>query len=164
MSLLILTTGGTIDKIYFDAKSEFHVGEPQIGEILAEAGAGIPYRVRQLMRKDSLEMTAADRRKVREAITADEAESVVVTHGTDTMVETGRKLEGIAGKTIVLTGALHPARFRSSDAIFNIGMAVAAAQTMPPGVYIAMNGRVFPAAGVRKNRELNRFESLQEGE
>lgn len=156
--LRIFTTGGTIDKIYFDAKSEFEVGEPQIGDILREMGVQFPFEITSLMRKDSLDLTDADRALIRDAVAKDPAARVLITHGTDTMTETAAVLQGIASKTIVLTGALNPAKFRGSDAIFNIGGAVAAAQTLPPGVYIFMSGRVFDACKVRKNREKNRFE------
>ncbi|HEX2666940.1 MAG TPA: asparaginase domain-containing protein [Gammaproteobacteria bacterium] len=156
--LRIFTTGGTIDKIYFDAKSEYEVGEPQIGEILREMGVAFPFEMTSLMRKDSLDLTDADREAIRKAVLGDPAARVLITHGTDTMTETAAALQGIPGKTIVLTGSLNPARFRGSDAIFNIGGAVAAAQALPPGVYIFMSGRVFDAQKVRKNRDKNRFE------
>src|SRR5215469_2800277 len=155
--LRIFTTGGTIDKIYFDAKSEYEVGEPQIGEILREMGVGFPFEITSLMRKDSLDLTDQDREVVRKAVAADPAERVLITHGTDTMTETAKALQGIAGKTVVLTGSLNPSRFRGSDAIFNIGGAVAAAQAMPPGIYIFMSGRIFDALKARKNRDKNRF-------
>ena len=156
--LRIFTTGGTIDKIYFDAKSEYEVGEPQIGDILREMGVQFPFEITSLMRKDSLDMTDADRVLIREAVAKDPARRVLITHGTDTMTETAGALQGVGDKTIVLTGALNPAKFRGSDAIFNIGGAVAAAQSLPPGIYIFMNGRVFDARKVRKNRDKNRFE------
>lgn len=159
--LRIFTTGGTLDKIYFDAKSDYEVGEPQIGEILREMGAQMPFEITPLMRKDSLEMTAADRDLIRKAVQDCPETHVLITHGTDTMTETGAVLRDIPGKTIVLTGALNPARFRGSDAIFNIGGAIVAAQSLPPGVYIVMNGRVFDAQRVRKNRDQNRFEETQ---
>ena len=160
MRLKIFTTGGTIDKIYFDAQSDFEVGEPQIGRILADAQVAFDYEIEQLMRKDSLEMDDADRARIRRAVEASDTAHVLITHGTDTMVETAAALTGLPGKTVVLTGALNPARFDSSDAIFNIGLAVAAVQVCPPGVYIAMNGRVFTAGSVRKNQALKRFESI----
>ena len=150
---LIITTGGTIDKVYFDAKSEYEVGDPQIGEVLRLAHVALPYRVLPPMRKDSLEMTPADREAIRAAI---------LTHGTDTMTETGKALKGISGKTIVLTGALLPARFRDNDAIFNIGFALAAVQSLPDGVYIAMNGRIHDPERVRKDREQNCFVEIDE--
>ncbi|MGH8495224.1 MAG: asparaginase domain-containing protein [Gammaproteobacteria bacterium] len=159
--LKIFTTGGTIDKIYFDAQSDFEVGEPQIGRILGDAQVGFEYEIEQLMRKDSLEMDDVDRERIRQAVADESATRIVITHGTDTMVETAAVLDGLRDKTIVLTGSLNPARFDSSDAVFNIGLAVAAVQTSPPGVYIAMNGRVFDAREVRKNRSRNRFEAIE---
>lgn len=159
MDIVFVTTGGTIDKIYFDAMSRFEVGDTVIDTILREAGVGFIAHVIPLMRKDSLEIDAADRTAIRAAIAARPESRVVVTHGTDTMVETACALADVPGKTIVLTGALSPARFQSSDAVFNIGMAVAAVQTCPPGVWIAMSGQVFSHDRVRKNRELNRFEA-----
>ncbi len=156
----IFTTGGTIDKIYFDAKSDYKVGDPQIAELLRDANLTLDYRVTSLLRKDSLEMTDDDRQQIRDAIEASDATGIVVTHGTDTMIETGRRLQGITGKTIVLTGSMQPARFRSTDAIFNVASAITAAQTLPPGVYIAMNGRIFDPLSLRKNDDLNRFEEL----
>jgi len=158
--LRIFTTGGTIDKIYFDAKSEYEVGEPQIGEILREMGVAFPFEITSLMRKDSLDMTDADRDVIRRAVAADGAPRILITHGTDTMTDTAAALQGIGGKTVVLTGSLNPARFRGSDAIFNIGGAVAAVQSLPAGVYIFMNGRIFAALKVRKNRDKNRFEEI----
>ena len=157
--LCIVTTGGTIDKIYFDDKSDFQVGEPQIGHILDELGVAFRYNVIPIIRKDSLHITDADRALVRDAIAAQPASHVLVTHGTDSMVETARVLADLEGKTIVLTGALNPARFRGSDAEFNIGCAVGAVQSLPPGVYIAMNGRIWDPAKVRKNVDANRFEA-----
>jgi L-asparaginase len=143
--LCIVTTGGTIDKIYFDDKSDYQIGDPQIGRILDDLGVAFRYTEIPLLRKDSLHITDADRELLRSTIIAQDSAHVLVTHGTDTMVETARVLAGIAGKTIVLTGALNPARFRGSDAEFNIGTAVGAVQSLPPGVYIAMNGRIEAA-------------------
>lgn len=158
--LLIVTTGGTIDKVYFDDKSDYQVGEPQIGRILQELGVAFRFNVIPILRKDSLHIDAADRELLRATIAAQPMRRVLVTHGTDTMVETAAVLDGIAGKTIVLTGALNPARFRGSDAEFNIGTAVGAVQSLPAGVYIAMNGRVWDPRGVRKNVAANRFEAI----
>ncbi len=158
--LHVFTTGGTIDKIYFDAKSEYEIGEPQIGEILREVGVQFFFEITSLMRKDSLDMTMTDRGLIRDAVQVCPENHVLITHGTDTMTDTAALLTDIPGKTIVLTGALNPARFRGSDAIFNIGGAVVAAQSLPPGTYIVMNGRVFEALKVCKNREKNRFEDL----
>lgn len=156
--LTIVTTGGTIDKIYFDDKSDYKIGAPQIGDILTQLGVGFEFTVVPLLRKDSLQMEAADRALIRATIERQSDRHVLVTHGTDTMVDTARELAGLGDKVIVLTGALNPARFQGSDAVFNIGCAVAAVQTLPAGVYIAMNGRVWDPAKVRKNREANRFE------
>ncbi len=158
MQLEIFTTGGTIDKVYFDAKSSFEVGEPQIVEVLREANLSIDYQVTSLMRKDSLELTDEDREKVRQAVENSNTKQIIITHGTDTMIKTATFLSNIPGKTIVLTGAMQPARFRLTDAVFNIASAMMAAQTLPEGVYITMNGRVFNPSTSRKNVELNRFE------
>ncbi len=160
MQLEIFTTGGTIDKVYFDAKSKFEVGEPQILEVLREANLSIAYQVTPLMRKDSLELTDQDRALVRKAVEASTATRIVITHGTDTMTETAKALTGVTGKTIVLTGAMQPARFRFTDAVFNIASAMMAAQTLAEGVYITMNGQVFDPESTRKNVELNRFEAI----
>jgi len=158
MSIKIFTTGGTIDKLYFDAKSEFQVGKPQIGELLDEANVTFDYEVQPIMGKDSLDLTDDDRRLIADALRAETSTRILVTHGTDTIVETARKLLSIEGKTIVLTGSMQPARLRVSDAVFNIGYAMAATQLLPPGVYIAMNGRIFDPQLARKNVDLNRFE------
>ena len=159
MFIRFITTGGTIDKIYFDAMSQFEVGESQVRHILSEGLVGFDYDVVSLLQKDSLDMTDDDRKAIRDFIEDDDATHYVITHGTDTMPETAAALSGIAGKSIVLTGALSPARFRTTDAVFNVGMAVAAVQTVAPGVYIAMSGQIFEAGAVRKNRDENRFES-----
>jgi L-asparaginase len=159
-SLCIVTTGGTIDKIYFDDKSDYQVGEPQIGRILEELGVAFRFTVIPIIRKDSLHINQTDRELLRQTIAAQPARHVLVTHGTDTMVETAKVLAEIADKTIVLTGALNPARFRGSDAEFNIGTAVGAVQSLAPGVYIAMNGRVWDPRLVRKNVTANRFEAI----
>ena len=156
--LEIFTTGGTIDKVYFDAKSTFEVGDPQIEEVLREANLAIDYLVTSLMRKDSLELTDADRSMIRAAVEKTLSQQIVITHGTDTMINTAKNLGDIPGKTIVLTGAMQPARFRFTDAVFNIASAMMAAQTLPAGVYIAMNGRIFNPLTARKNVVLNRFE------
>jgi len=159
-TIKIVTTGGTIDKIYFDQKSQFQVGEPQISAVLAEANVTFRYEILSLLRKDSLEMTEVDRALIRDTIAADPNRLFVVTHGTDTMVETAKTLRGVAGKTIVLTGAMQPARFRLTDAVFNIACAVTAVQLLPEGVYIAMNGQVFLPERARKNVAENRFEEI----
>lgn len=158
MFIRFITTGGTIDKVYFDALSQFEIGESPLNAILGDALVNFDYEVVPMFRKDSLELTDDDRQKLKKFIEADDADWYVISHGTDTMVETADMLNDLPGRTIVLTGALSPARFRTTDAIFNVGMAVAAVQTAAPGVYIAMSGQVFAAGSVRKNRAENRFE------
>lgn len=160
MFIRFITTGGTIDKIYFDDLSSFQVGDSQVRHILTEGLVRFDFDVVALLQKDSLDITAADRKALRDYIAGDGATRYVITHGTDTMTETAEALSGIPGRTIVLTGALTPARFRYTDAVFNVGMAVAAVQVAGPGVYIAMNGQVFEAGTVRKNRDENRFEKV----
>lgn len=156
--LTIITTGGTIDKVYFDAKSDYQVGAPQIGEILEQLGVAFDFEVVPVLRKDSLDMTAADRAQIRAVVERQRHRHVIITHGTDSMVDTARALANLPGKTIVLTGALNPARFQGSDAVFNIGCAVGAVQSLGEGVWIAMNGCIWDPAHVRKNRAANRFE------
>ncbi len=162
MYIRFISTGGTIDKVYFDALSQFEVGDSQLEYILTEGLVAFDYDVVPLLRKDSLELTDEDRQELRDFIAANDALRFVITHGTDTMVQTAAVISGIAGKSIVLTGSLSPARFKGTDAIFNVGLAVAAVQIVKPGVYIAMNGRVFAADQVRKNRDENRFEAIVE--
>ncbi len=161
----IFTTGGTIDKIYFDAKSTYEVGPSNIAEILHELNAGAPFSVTSVMQKDSLELDDADRLTILEHVKAAAEKSIVITHGTDTMVQTAQVLAATAfadNKTVVLTGALAPALFRNTDAIFNIGGAMIAAQSKPAGCYIVMNGRVYNYNEVRKDREANRFVPLDD--
>jgi L-asparaginase len=158
----ILTVGGTIDKVYFDALSEYEVGAPYALELLEELKLNLDCRVSSLMRKDSLEMDDADRQIVREAVSNAEESLIVITHGTDTMVDTAAALQPLFdepefNKTIVLTGALAPAIFKRTDAMFNMGAALTAVQTCNPGVYIAMSGEIFAAGAVRKDREAQRF-------
>ncbi|GLV21561.1 asparaginase [Sphingobium sp. TomMM35A] len=155
--ILLLTTGGTIDKIYFDALSDYKVGESVVAKLLQIGGVKRPFRIEEVTRKDSLELDDADRAQIRERILSAPESHIVITHGTDTMTDTARTLEGIAGKTIVLVGALAPARFGESDASFNLGMAFATAQIAGPGVYISMSGSVFRADQVVKDRAKGAF-------
>ena len=158
--MLILTTGGTIDKVYFDASSAYEIGEPTVPHIFKEVGLEMPYRLESLMKKDSLDMTDEDRLCVRQRCEESEETHILITHGTDSMCETAEVLMGLSGgKTIVLTGALAPARFRITDAIFNVGTALGALQSKPPGVYVVMNGVVYDAGTVRKNTEEKKFET-----
>ncbi len=160
MKLQIFTTGGTIDKIYFDKKSQYEVGDPQAGSVLERANVVVDFQVESILRQDSLDITAADRRLIRKAVESCPEKHIIITHGTDTMIDTAAALGEIAGKTVVLTGSMYPARFHESDAVFNLGCAVIAAQTLAPGVYIAINGRIFDPTHSRKNVEMNRFEEL----
>lgn len=159
-SIIIVTTGGTIDKAYFDALSTYQVGETMVAHMLKEARVACPWQLVDLFRKDSLELTDEDRATLRQTVAALESDRVVITHGTDTMTDSANVLADVPGKTIVLTGALAPARFNESDATFNLGMAFAAVQCLPPGVYIAMNGQVFRGDQVRKDRQQGKFVSL----
>ncbi len=161
MHVHIFTTGGTIDKVYFDANSAFEVGDPQIATILAEVNVGVTFTIETLFRKDSLDLSEADRRSIRESVASCTSNRILITHGTDTMVATGHMLADVPGKTMVLVGSLSPARFKGSDAEFNIGYAFAAVQLLPPGSYLAMNGQVFRHDRVRKNPKENRFEVLE---
>jgi L-asparaginase len=158
--ILILTTGGTIDKVYFDAKSAYEVGPPNIEIVLREMDLSVDYSVRSLIRKDSLDLTDEDREIILQAVLHADEERILITHGTDTMVQTAHYLAEALGKTIVLTGALAPALFKKTDAVFNIGCALAAVQTLPSGVYIAMNGAIFPHNRVKKNLQKNKFEEF----
>lgn len=159
-TITLITTGGTIDKIYFDRESEFQVGEPQVGEVLKEAHVTFDYHIVALMRKDSLDLTDDDRNLIYQTIAEISTEQIVITHGTDTMAKTAQTLQTLPNKTVVITGAMQPAQFRTTDAIFNIAHAVTSVQILPTGVYIAMNGQIFSPNNVRKNREKNRFEHL----
>ncbi|MEO0576386.1 MAG: asparaginase domain-containing protein [Pseudomonadota bacterium] len=159
-SITFVSTGGTIDKVYFDAMSQYEIGESVVSHILADALVTVPHDFVALMRKDSQDLTDADRAQIVASIEAQPARQIIVTHGTDTMTTTAEALAGIKDKVIVLTGSLTPARFHTTDAMFNIGLAVGAVQSKPAGVYIAMSGQVFDAGSVRKNRERNCFERV----
>jgi L-asparaginase len=160
--IVIVTTGGTIDKAYFDALSQYQIGEPVVKKVLDGANVTHPYRIVELLRKDSLELTDEDRQRLKETVAALGERRVVITHGTDTMTDSAAVLAAIPGKTIVLTGALSPARFSDSDATFNIGMAFAAVQSLPAGAYVVMNGRVFRGDEVKKDREQRKFVATNE--
>ena len=156
-SIYVLTTGGTIGKLYFDALSEYQIGESIIATVLETARVTLPFEIEEVLRKDSLELTDDDRAIIAARVASVPARRIIITHGTDTMTDTAAALGDVAGKTIVLVGALAPARFAESDATFNLGMAFAAAQVAPPGVYITMNGRVFAADAVVKDRAAGAF-------
>ena len=160
-NLTIITTGGTIDKVYFDALSDYKIGEPQISQILHQLNVAFDFRVIDLMRKDSLDINEADRQLIAQTVASVESQYILITHGTDSMVATAHALSDIKDKTIVLTGALNPARFHGSDAVFNVGCAIGAVQSKPPGKWIAMNGIVWDCDHVRKNRSANTFETTE---
>lgn len=159
--ITLFTTGGTFDKVYFDALSEFVIGEPQAPRLFKEGNVRDGFVVESVLKKDSLEMTLDDRLLLRDKVSACDSERILITHGTDTMVDTAKVLaETVDGKTIVLLGAMQPARMRLTDAPFNLGFAYAAVQLLPAGVYIAMSGQVFPHDQVTKNRSVGEFQKI----
>lgn len=157
----ILATGGTFDKEYDEITGELYFKETHLTEMLRLGRCHLKVDVRTLMMIDSLRMTEADRRLIVEQCARAEERRIVITHGTDSMELTAAALgPGVTEKTIVLTGAMVPYTFGSSDGLFNLGTALAFVQTLSPGVYVAMNGRYFPWHSVRKNRELGIFEAI----
>jgi L-asparaginase len=160
MKIKFFTTGGTIDKVYFDKKSDYQVGEPTTRNIIREMNVAFDYEFESIMKKDSLDLSEEERQLIFDTISLDDHQHIIVTHGTDTMIQTAQKLQLIPDKVIVLTGAIEPAGFKSSDAVFNIGTAVAAVQILPNGTYIAMNGCIFNPDRDRKNLKTNRFEKV----
>ena len=160
----ILVTGGTFDKEYHEIHGRLFFKNSHVPEMLALGRAKLDVKVQTLMMIDSLEMTDAHRAIIATACRRARETRIVITHGTDTMETTARTLAAaLKGKTIVLTGAMVPYKFGSSDGLFNLGSALAFVQTLPPGVYIAMNGRCFPADRVHKNREAGVFEGDSHG-
>jgi len=165
--LRVFVTGGTFDKEYDELAGTLHFRATHVEEMLRRGRCRLDVAVEVLMLVDSLEMTPAHREAIAAACAACPERQVVGTHGTDTMVETAAVLAAdprLAGRTVVLTGAMVPYAFGSSDGLFNLGSALSFAQALPPGVYVAMNGRVFPAGRVRKNRALGVFEEAATGE
>ena len=158
--LEILTTGGTIDKVYFDKKSNYEVGDPFVEELLHKMNVNISFKVKSLMKIDSLDMTDIHREEILNYVKNSNANNFLITHGTDSIVETAIYLKKISDKTIVLTGSLKPAIFIDNDAIFNVGSALTSAQILKKGVYIVINGQVFNPDNVRKNLEKNIFETI----
>ena len=160
-TIRILVTGGTFDKEYDELSGRLFFKETHLPEMLRLARCRVPVQVETLMMIDSLDMTEADRARVVERCRTSAEDRLVVTHGTDTMAETARALQAAGlGKTVVLTGAMVPYAFGSSDGLFNLGSALSFAQVLPPGVYVAMNGRVFAGDKVRKDRQHGVFEEL----
>ncbi len=160
MKIVFIQAGGTIDKDYPRTLKgyAFEIGEPAVKRILEKAHPSFDSEVISLLRKDSLDLTEKHRNKILEACQKTAADKVVVTHGTDTMIETARKLSKIKNKAIVLTGAMKPEKFSDSDASFNVGGAVGALNVLSNGVYIAMNGRVLPWNEVKRDERTGRFE------
>src|SRR5882757_3178979 len=134
MRIRVIATGGTIDKVYFDAASSYDVGDPQVGPLFKEANVTFEYVVESVLQKDSLQMTDDDRALIRQRVAASPENLILITHGTDTMTATAAQLEGLKDKVIVFTGSMQPARFRNSDAVFNLGCAVGALQSLAPGI------------------------------
>jgi L-asparaginase len=162
MTIRVFVTGGTFDKEYNEIEGKLYFKDTHLPEMIALGRSKVAIAVRTLMMVDSLEMTDADRELIVGQCLAAEEERILITHGTDTMEVTARVLGGrVQGKTIVLTGAMVPYKFGSSDGLFNLGSALAFVQTLPHGVYIAMNGRRFTWDNVRKNRKTGEFEERQ---
>ena len=159
MKIKILATGGTFDKIYYDAKSDFHIGEPMVQPILEEANVTFDFEVESILKKDSLELDDADRETILRKVQQDVCDRIVITHGTDTMIKTAMHLIEVENKTIVITGAMQPARMRISDSAYNIGVATTAVQLLEHGVYVTMNGQIFDPRSTSKNVEASRFET-----
>ena len=158
----VLVTGGTFDKEYDELHGRLYFKDTHLPEMLRLARCRVDVRVEALMMIDSLDMSEADRARIVERCRGCAEGRIVVTHGTDTMAETARALAAAGtGKTVVLTGAMIPYAFGSSDGLFNLGSALSFAQVLPPGVYVAMNGRVFPGERVRKDRAAGVFEELE---
>jgi L-asparaginase len=162
MKIKIFVTGGTFDKEYNEIKGELFFKDTHLPEMLNMGRCRVSVDIRTLMMIDSLDMSNADRNIILENCINTKEERILITHGTDTMIETARLLaKNINNKTIVLTGAMIPYKFGSSDGLFNLGSALAFVQTLPVGVYIAMNGKYFPWDNVRKNKDLGEFEEIE---
>ena len=161
MTVRIFVTGGTFDKEYNEITGELYFQDSHLPEMLKLGRNLVHADIRTLMMIDSLEMTELDRELIADHCIDAKEDRIIITHGTDTMAETARVLfERVTGKTIVITGAMVPYKFGSSDGLFNLGSALAFVQTLPPGVYVVMNGRYFDATNVRKNKETGLFEEL----
>lgn len=162
MAIRIFITGGTFDKEYNELNGQLYFKDTHMNDLLEMGRCRVPVEIRTLMMVDSLEMTDEDRLLIAHQCNHCEETQIIVTHGTDTMSETAKVLaEKVKGKTIVLTGAMIPIMFGSSDGLFNLGSAMAFAQSLPPGVYVAMNGRYFNWDNVRKNKETGVFEEIK---
>lgn len=161
MSIRILVTGGTFDKEYNERTGQLYFKDTHLAEMLQRGRCRVPVSIRTVMMVDSLEMTDADRALIVQNCQQCDERHVVITHGTDTMTDTAAAIaRAVSDKTVVLTGAMIPWAFGSSDGLFNLGSALSFAQALPDGVYIAMNGKCFPWDRVRKNRERGEFEEI----
>jgi L-asparaginase len=162
MSIRIFITGGTFDKEYNELTGQLYFKDSHLPEMLELGRSLVEVEIRTLMMVDSLEMSAVDRDLIAAHCLKSPEQQIIITHGTDTMADTARVLsEKVQDKTIVLTGAMIPYKFGSSDGLFNLGSALAFVQTLPPGVYVAMNGRYFKGDNVRKNKQTGEFEELK---
>ena len=162
MAIRIFITGGTFDKEYNEITGQLFFKDTHMSELLKLGRCRVPVEIRTLMMIDSLEMTMADRELIANHCLQVPEDKIVITHGTDTMAETAKVLaDKITNKTIVLTGAMIPYKFGSSDGLFNMGSALAFVQSLPPGVYVAMNGRFFNWDNVRKNKQTGAFEEIR---
>jgi len=159
MKIVFVQTGGTIDKDYPKTKKgyAFEIAEPAVERILHKVNPNFDFEIVPLLKKDSLEITEDDRKKIYEACQKADSDKIVITHGTDTIIETARRLSDIKNKVVVLTGAVRPEKFSDSDASFNVGASVGAINVLKNGVYIAMNGRIYPWHDVRRNPETGQF-------
>jgi L-asparaginase len=161
MSIRILVTGGTFDKEYNEHTGRLYFKDTHLTEMLRLGRSRVDVTIRTVMMVDSLQMTDADRQLIVQNCLQSDQDRIVVTHGTDTMTDTAAEIaRAVSGKTIVLTGAMIPYAFGSSDGLFNLGSALSFVQVLPPGVYIAMNGKCFPWNRARKNRERGEFEEV----
>mgnify|MGYP001590139196 FL=1 len=162
MKIRILVTGGTFDKEYNELDGSLYFKDTHLPEMLALGRSRVPVDTRTLMMIDSLDMTDADRETVASNVLKTDEDKIIITHGTDTMVETAQVLaKKVKGKTVILVGAMIPYKFGSSDGLFNLGASLAFVQTLPAGVYIAMNGRYFKWDNVRKNKKVGEFEEIK---
>lgn len=159
MKITFIQIGGTIDKEYprITKGYAFEIGEPAVKRILEKVNPNFEYETIPLLQKDSLDLTDEDRTTIHETCRNVIGDKIIVTHGTDTMIETASKLSEITNKTIIITGATRPEKFSDSDAMFNIGVAVAAVQTLPPGIYVAMSGKVYDWEKVKRDMETGKF-------
>jgi len=162
MPIKIFVTGGTFDKEYNELKGTLAFKQTHLKEMLALGRSRVKVDITTLMMIDSLEMTTKKRDIIAQNCIITKEDKIIITHGTDTMVETAKELaKKVHNKTIILTGAMIPYMFGSSDGLFNLGSALAFAQTLPAGVYIVMNGRCFKWNNVRKNREAGEFDNIK---